>query len=199
MALAAEGAQGCPASPPTLFLLTLSPPRSPGPRRARPVPHRGRALPGAHQQRGMGHRWRGGRHHWVTTLHPRRGGGQGADRATTACVSSPSKAVPTRRQLLALGLRLLPLRPPLLPALRARGAPALAMQSPHEGAAPPHTPRPPEPPQARGWSGVTVPLSPVLPERLPLAALAGEDGGDVPHPAAAPRQPPRPAAPLQVW
>lgn len=195
MALAAKGAQGCPASPPTLFLLALPPPRSPGPRRARPVPHRGRALPGAHRQRGTGHRWRGGRHRWVTTLRPCWGGGRGADRATTACVSPPSKAVPTRRQLLALGLRLLPLRPPLLPALRAGGPPALAMQSPHEGAAPSHTPRPPG---LGGSQGVTVPLSPVLPERLPLAALAGEDGGDVPHPAAAPRQLPRPAAPLQV-
>ncbi|XP_039559389.1 cell cycle checkpoint control protein RAD9A isoform X3 [Passer montanus] len=83
-------------------------------------------------------------------------------------------AVPPCCQLLPFCLRLLPLRTPLLPAVRAgqrrarRGA--LPMQSAHE----------------------------VLPGRIPLAALAGEVGGEVPHPAQAPCQPPGPAAPLQV-
>uniref|UniRef100_A0A8D2NLY8 RAD9 checkpoint clamp component A n=1 Tax=Zosterops lateralis melanops TaxID=1220523 RepID=A0A8D2NLY8_ZOSLA len=94
--------------------------------------------------------------------------------AGSANTVAVSPAVPPCCQLLPFWLCLLPLRTPLLPAVRAGQCRArnraVPMQSPHE----------------------------VLPGHLPLAALAGEVGGEMSHPAQAPCQPPGPAAPLQV-
>ncbi|XP_055000009.1 cell cycle checkpoint control protein RAD9A isoform X3 [Sorex araneus] len=82
------------------------------------------------------------------------------------------KALPAHRELLPLGLCLLPLRPALLPAVpgpRARPAPP-ALQDPDE----------------------------VVPVRLPLAGCAGEDSGAMLPVPQRPEQPPGGPAALQI-